>query len=136
MNIAVLELSAYELVDGIPKGKNKLTCNSLIYTIRAAFTVVNTEPVGPTKLIMYSENDAVTGNALVASVVVALRAYELLNGIPSGKNWILINITVECYKFLVCQLKPFLCIELLSTNTHLYPEILILGILPNLPLTH
>jgi magnesium transporter len=42
------EVTAYELVDGIPNGKNILTSNSLIYeTYRNNVTVSYADPVGP-----------------------------------------------------------------------------------------
>ena len=48
INCVRLALTAYELVDGIPNGKNILTSNSSIYyTYRNNVTVSYAEPVGP-----------------------------------------------------------------------------------------
>jgi hypothetical protein len=48
INCTRLALTAYELVDGIPNGKNILTSSSLIYyTYRNNVTVSYADPVGP-----------------------------------------------------------------------------------------
>lgn len=74
----------------MPNGKNILTKNS--YINRIALTVSYAGPVGPIYVVTYSANDAVVGKFAGNVVVVLLAeiANELLNGIPRGKNAILI----------------------------------------------